>query len=65
MQATLLLHYAAELKGTVPQGFEFRSLGPLFDDAEFTINAEETEDGLDLWTARPGGPVAMQATARW
>lgn len=65
LQATLLLHYAAELTGSAPARFDFRSVSPLFDDADFTLNAAGDADGLDLWTARPGGPVAMTARARW
>lgn len=65
LQATLLIHFAEKLKGTAPSVFEFRSLSPLFDNAPFTINAREDEGGLALWTARPGGPVAMEARASW
>lgn len=63
LQATLLCHYAQEIKGMAPKHFRFRSLSPLFYDAEVTLNAEESAEGLRLWTARPGGPVAMEATA--
>ena len=65
MQATLLCRYAAELKGARPVRFAFRSLSPLFDDADMTLNAVEDGEVLRLWTARPGGPVAMEATAAW
>ncbi|MBE9639558.1 MaoC family dehydratase N-terminal domain-containing protein [Salipiger pacificus] len=65
MQATLLAQYAADLRGAVPSEFRFRSLSPLFDTADFSLNARDTADGLMLWTARPGGPIAMEASARW
>ena len=65
MQATLLCQLAADLKGEPPRRFRFRSLSPLFDDADFSINAEESGDGFKLWTAKDGGPVAMEATAQW
>ncbi len=65
MQATLLCQMAADLGGAVPKTFEFRSLSPIFDDTDFSMNAEETSEGLKLWTARVGGPVAMEAMARW
>ena len=65
MQATLLCQFAADLKGTPPTRFDFRSLSPLFDTSDFSLNAESAADGLRLWTARSGGPVAMEAQARW
>lgn len=63
MQATMLYHFAAKLQGRAPDTFAFRSLSTLFDDAVFTLNAREENGALNLWTARPGGPVAMSATA--
>ena len=65
MQATLLCQFAADLKGASPKRFDFRSLSPLFDTSDFSLNAEPAADGLRLWTARSGGPVAMEAQARW
>ena len=38
---------------------------PLFDDADFTLNAAEDEDALKLWTSRVDGPAAMEARAQW
>lgn len=65
MQATLLCQMAADLRGATPELFSFRSLSPLFDIADFTVNATEQDDGMKLWTASIGGPVAMEATAQW
>lgn len=65
MQATMLCHYAAELQGAKPKSFTFRSLSPIFDDANFTLNAERSEQGMRLWTAKAAGPVAMEAQAKW
>lgn len=65
MQATLLCQYAADLRGAAPRSFRFRSLSPLFDEADFTLNASPEGEGLRLWTARIGGPVAMEARAEW
>ncbi|WP_170407156.1 FAS1-like dehydratase domain-containing protein [Ruegeria arenilitoris] len=65
MQATMLCQYAANLKGTPPKSFRFRSHSPLFDDTDFTLNAEATGDGMKLWTAAVGGPIAMEAVAVW
>ena len=57
--------YAADLRGAPPSRFSFRSLSPLFDTADFTLNAEDDGGALKLWTARIGGPVAMEARAEW
>ena len=65
LQATLMAHLATDLAGKAPTGFSFRGKSPLFDDVPFGINATETGHGMSLWTARDGGPVAMQAEASW
>lgn len=65
LQATQLAQFAARLKGSPPARFDFRSLSPLFDTADYTLNAEQDGDGLRLWTARLDGPVAMEARATW
>lgn len=65
LQATLLAHHAEKIKGRRPERFSFRSLSPLFHTADFAINADNEDDGLKLWTARIGGPMAMEARAQW
>lgn len=65
MQATMLVQFAEKVQGTRPARFEFRSLSPLFDDAEFTLNAENDGEALNLWTSYAAGPVAMQGRASW
>jgi 3-methylfumaryl-CoA hydratase len=65
LQATLLYNLAAEIRGTPPARFTFRSLSPLFDNAPVLLNAVEEGDGLKLWTCRRGGPIAMTAEATW
>lgn len=65
MQATLLAQYAADLRGAAPASFRFRSLSPLFDTHDVTLNARDDGADLTLWTAAPGGPTAMEAHARW
>jgi len=66
LQATLLCQFAADLKGQRPAAFSFRSIGTVFDTADFLVNAEDAPGGgLHLWTAQLGGPVAMEATAAW
>ena len=65
LQATLMAHMAAEIHGRAPTRFSFRGRLPIFDDAPVMLHATEDDDGLSLWTAREGGPVAMQAKAGW
>jgi 3-methylfumaryl-CoA hydratase len=61
----LLLNYAAEIRGTSPARFSFRSVSPLFDNDPFWLNAEENGEALKLWTARQNGRLAMTAEAEW
>ncbi len=65
MQAALLVEFAAKLKGSVPKTFSYRGVQPLFDGADFSVNANETAAGLDLWTANADGVPTMKATATW
>jgi 3-methylfumaryl-CoA hydratase len=65
MQATMLVQFAADLRGKRPTQFDFRSLSPIFDDGDFTLNAVEEHGGLKLWTSYIDGPVAMEARATW
>jgi 3-methylfumaryl-CoA hydratase len=65
LQATMLAHFAEEIRGQRPIRFAFRSLSPLFDDADFTLNAQADGDALKLWTSYVKGPVAMEARAEW
>lgn len=65
IQATLLMQLATRLRGRPPVRFEFRSLSPLFDNADFILNAGDTGQSLRLWTCYADGPVAMQAQAWW
>ena len=65
MQATLLAQFAADLRGAAPARFSFRSLSPVYDTQGLGLRAAEAEAGISLWTAAPGGPVAMEAQAQW
>jgi 3-methylfumaryl-CoA hydratase len=66
LQATLLYHFAAAIRGAPPARFAFRSHAPLFDDDAVILHAGAEENGtLRLWTARESGPVAMAAEADW
>lgn len=67
LQATLLIQLAARCNGgRRPDRFTFRGVAPAFGGDPLSLNAGTARDGtLDLWTAQPGGPIAMQATAEW
>lgn len=65
MQATLLVQFAAAVRGAQPKRFAFRAQSPLFDGEGLLLNAATEAEGLRLWTNKPGGPVAMSATATW
>lgn len=64
LQATQLLNLAASYK-SMPKTFHFRGVSPLFDGGEYTLNAEPTDAGLDLWTSSAAGHDAMVASAEW
>jgi 3-methylfumaryl-CoA hydratase len=64
LQATLMLHLAAKLAEARPVAtFDYRGVSPLFHGATFTVNANPTENGFDLWCADHQGRTTMQATA--
>ncbi|MCR8551034.1 MaoC family dehydratase N-terminal domain-containing protein [Salipiger sp. P9] len=65
MQATLLCQFAADLASAPLTRFSFRSTAPILGTAPFDLCADLSEGVARLWTARPGGPVAMAAEARW
>ncbi|UTD27865.1 MaoC family dehydratase N-terminal domain-containing protein [Bradyrhizobium sp. WD16] len=66
LQAALLTQFAADLHGgAAPKVFDYRGVAPLFDGAEFSLNADETANGLALWTANAAGTPTMKATATW
>jgi 3-methylfumaryl-CoA hydratase len=64
LQAALLAEMAESIKGRPLDVFAHRGAAPLFD-GPFTLNAVETADALELWTASPSGLPAMRATASW
>lgn len=66
LQATMLAQFASDLKGLPPSEFKFRSVAPLYDNADFRLNASADGEGLKLWTDRDGSsPFAMEANATW
>ena len=66
LQATLLIDLATRRGGRAPDRFTFRSLSTIFDTDTLRCHAGPRDGAtMRLWTARPGGPVAMQAEATW
>ncbi|MET4262456.1 3-methylfumaryl-CoA hydratase [Bradyrhizobium sp. S3.12.5] len=66
LQAALIIEMAAKLRsGRPPNKFTYRGLQPLFEGSEFSINANETADGMELWTANAEGQPTMKGTAVW
>jgi 3-methylfumaryl-CoA hydratase len=66
MQAALLVEHAVRLHGgTTPKKFSYRGVQPLFDGAEFSVNANQTVGGMELWTANAAGQPTMKANAEW
>ncbi|VVS98650.1 MaoC family dehydratase N-terminal domain-containing protein [Rhizobium sp. EC-SD404] len=64
LQATLMLHLAARLSDGRPVAtFSYRGVSPLFHGPPFTVNADDTDDGFDLWCADRQGRTTMQAQA--
>jgi 3-methylfumaryl-CoA hydratase len=66
MQAALLVEFAAHLHGGIaPKKFSYRGLQPLFEGGEFSVNANEIAEGLDIWVANADGAPTMRGTASW
>ena len=66
MQAALLVEFAAKLRGgRVPKKFSYRGVQPLFEGSEFSVNANITDAGMELWTANSERQPTMKATAAW
>jgi 3-methylfumaryl-CoA hydratase len=66
MQAALLVEFAARLHGgQAPGKFRYRGVQPLFEGSEFSVNANETDAGMELWTANSAGQPTMKGTATW
>lgn len=66
LQAALIIEMAAKLRsGNAPKTFTYRGLQPLFEGSEFSINANEIDAGMELWTANADGQPTMKGTAVW
>jgi 3-methylfumaryl-CoA hydratase len=66
MQAAFIVELAAKLHGgTAPKKLVYRGVQPLFEGSEFSVNANETNGGMELWTANAAGQPTMKGTATW
>jgi 3-methylfumaryl-CoA hydratase len=66
LQAAFIVEFAAKLHGgTAPKKLSYRGLQPLFEGSEFSVNANDTAAGMELWTANSAGQPTMKGTATW
>jgi 3-methylfumaryl-CoA hydratase len=66
MQAAFIVELAARLHGgTAPKKLDYRGLQPLFEGGEFSVNANDTPAGMELWIANSAGQPTMKGTATW
>lgn len=66
LQASLLVEFAAKLHGGAsPKTFSYRGVQPLFDGAEFSVNANDGANEMAVWTANADNVPTMKATASW
>jgi len=66
LQAAFIVEFAAKLHGgRPPKTFSYRGVQPLFEGGEFSVNANDGADGMELWTANAEGQPTMKGTATW
>jgi len=66
LQAALIVELAAKLhNGLPPNKFSYRSVQPLFEGSEFSVNAKDNGSVMELWTANAEGQPTMKGTAAW
>jgi 3-methylfumaryl-CoA hydratase len=66
MQAAFLVEFAAKLHGgAAPKKFSYRGVQPLFEGSEFSVNANDSGAGMELWTANSQGAPTMKGSAVW
>jgi 3-methylfumaryl-CoA hydratase len=66
LQAAFIVEMAAKLRGgRPPKKFTYRGVQPLFEGSEFSINANDNGDAMELWTANDAGQPTMKGTAAW
>jgi 3-methylfumaryl-CoA hydratase len=66
LQAAFIVELAAKLRGgQPPKKFVYRGLQPLFEGSEFSVNANDNDAGMELWTANSAGQPTTKGTATW
>jgi len=66
MQAAFIVELTAKLHGgAAPKKLDYRGLQPLFEGSEFSVNANDTPAGMELWIANSAGQPTMKGTATW
>ena len=66
LQAAFIVELAAKLRGgKPPKQFSYRGVQPLFEGSDFSVNANDNSDAMELWTANSQGQPTMKGTARW
>ena len=66
LQAAFIVELAAKLRGgEPPKQFSYRGVQPLFEGSDFSVNANDNGDAMELWTANSQGQPTMKGTARW
>ncbi len=66
LQAAFIVEMAAKLRGgRPPKKFTYRGVQPLFEGSEFSVNANDNGDAMELWTANDAGQTTMKGTAAW
>jgi 3-methylfumaryl-CoA hydratase len=66
LQASFIVELAAKLHGgQPPKKLNYRGVQPLFEGSEFSINANTTDSGMELWIANAEGQPTMKGIANW
>jgi 3-methylfumaryl-CoA hydratase len=66
LQAAFIVELAAKLHdGKPPKKLSYRGVQPLFEGAEFSVNANDNGDAMEVWTANAAGEPTMKGTATW
>jgi 3-methylfumaryl-CoA hydratase len=66
LQASFIVELAAKLHGgQPPKKLSYRGVQPLFEGSAFSINANTSDNGMELWIANAEGQPTMKGTANW
>ena len=66
LQAAFIVELAAKLHGgKPPKKLSYRGVQPLFEGAEFSVNANDNGAAMEVWTANAAGEPTMKGTATW